>query len=137
MVGHELPGGAVDGGQVQVAAEQNHNHHREHAHHDQRRQQDAVHTEPHVPGDAVRDPRPEGHKKPPRLKTPADTEAVKVMEAGSRGGGRGHVQCSVESPEQHQELDQQVEQEPAVVPLPDTVLHPRTVMVEASHAAVT
>lgn len=40
----------------------------------------------------------------------------------------------MKGPEQRQQLDQQVDHEPAVVPLPDAVLDPGAVMVEAPHA---
>lgn len=47
------------------------------------------------------------------------------------------VQGDVKGPQQSQQLHQQVDDEPAVVPFPHTVLDPRAVVVEASHAAVT
>ncbi len=56
---HELPGGAVDGGQVDVAAQQQHHHHRENGNNAQRRQQEPVRSEPQLPRDAGWDARPE------------------------------------------------------------------------------
>lgn len=49
VAGHELPGGAVDGDQVEVAAQQQQGHNREDANDGQRRQQEAVRSEPQVP----------------------------------------------------------------------------------------
>lgn len=46
---HELPGGAVDGDQVEVAAQQQRHHHGENPDHAKRRQQEAVHSEPKLP----------------------------------------------------------------------------------------
>lgn len=51
VAGHELPGGAVDGHQVEVAAEQQQHHHGEDGGDGQRRQQEAVGSEPQLPGD--------------------------------------------------------------------------------------
>lgn len=56
---HELPGGAVSGHQVEVAAQQHHHHHRENANNSQHRQQEPVQPEPQFPRDAGRDARPE------------------------------------------------------------------------------
>lgn len=56
---HELPGGAVDRDQVEVAAQQQPHHHRENTDNPQRRQQEPVDSEPQLPGDAGRDARPE------------------------------------------------------------------------------
>lgn len=56
---HELPGGAVNGHQVEVAAQQQHHHHRENTNNGQRRQQEPVHSEPQLPWDAGWDARPE------------------------------------------------------------------------------
>lgn len=47
------------------------------------------------------------------------------------------IQSDAKGPEQSEQLHQQVDDKPAVVPLPDTVLDPRAVMVEAPHAAFT
>lgn len=47
------------------------------------------------------------------------------------------VQSDVKSPQQSEQLHQQVDDEPAVVPFSHTVLDPRTVMVEATNAALT
>lgn len=52
VAGHELPGGAVDGRQVEVAAEQQQHHDGEDGGDGQRRQQEAVGSEPQIPGDA-------------------------------------------------------------------------------------
>lgn len=52
MARHELPGGAVDGGQVEVDAQQKQHHRGEDAEDGQRRQQEAVSPEPEVPGGA-------------------------------------------------------------------------------------
>lgn len=49
----------------------------------------------------------------------------------------GHIQSNVKSPEQSEQLHHQVDDEPAVVPLPHAVLDPRTVVVEAANAAIT
>lgn len=46
VAGHELPGGAVDGHQVEVAAEQQQHHHGEDDSDGQRRQQEAVGPQP-------------------------------------------------------------------------------------------
>ena len=43
----------------------------------------------------------------------------------------------VQPPQQHQQLDSQVQHEPAVVPLTNTVLYPGAVMVVTSHAVLT
>lgn len=47
------------------------------------------------------------------------------------------VQGDVKSPQQSEQLHQQVDDEPAVVPLPHTVPDPGTVVVEAANAAFT
>lgn len=56
---HELPGGAVDGDQVEVAAQQHHHHHGEKPDESQRCQQEPVRSEPQLPCDAGWNPRPE------------------------------------------------------------------------------
>jgi len=48
---HELPGGAVDGDQVEVAAQQQRHDHREDPDHAERHQQKPVHSEPQLPCD--------------------------------------------------------------------------------------
>lgn len=55
---HELPGGGVDGDQVEVTAQQQHYHHREDTCNSQRRQQEPVHSEPQLPCDTGGDARP-------------------------------------------------------------------------------
>lgn len=55
---HELPGGAVDGHQVEVAAQQQHDHHGENANDDQTRQKETVTPEPQIPGDTGRESGP-------------------------------------------------------------------------------
>lgn len=47
---HELPGGTVDGHQVEVAAQQQHDHHGENTNKDQTRQEETVAPEPQIPG---------------------------------------------------------------------------------------
>lgn len=47
------------------------------------------------------------------------------------------VQSDVQSPQQSEQLHQQVDDEPTVVPLSHAVLDPGTVVVEAPHAAFT
>lgn len=47
------------------------------------------------------------------------------------------LQSNVKGPQQSEQLHQQVDDKPAVVPLANTVLDPRTVVVEASDAAFT
>lgn len=59
---HELPGGTVDGHQVEVAAQQQHNHHREKANNDQAGQKEAVAPEPQIPGVTGGDSRPAKQK---------------------------------------------------------------------------
>lgn len=49
VTGHELPGGTVDGHQIEVAAQQQHDHHRENTNNDQARQQETVAPEPQIP----------------------------------------------------------------------------------------
>lgn len=100
---HELPGGAVDGDQVEVAAQQQQHHHGEDTDEGQRRQQEPVHSEPQLPCDAGRDAR----------------------------------QSDVKRPEQSEQLHQQVDDEPTMVPLSHAVLDPGTVVVEATNAALT
>lgn len=59
VAGHELPGGAVNRHQVEMAAEQQQHHHGENATDSQRRQQEAVRSEPQLPRDPRGDARPE------------------------------------------------------------------------------
>lgn len=59
VAGHELPGGAVDGDQVEVAAQQQHHHHREDANDGQCCQQEGVGFEPLLPRHAGCDARAE------------------------------------------------------------------------------
>lgn len=59
VAGHELPGGAVDGDQVEVAAQQERHDCGEDPHDAQRRQEKAVRLEPRLPRNAWRNPRPE------------------------------------------------------------------------------
>lgn len=47
------------------------------------------------------------------------------------------VQSDVKSPQQSEKLHQQVDDEPAVVPLTNTVLYPGTMVVEAPDAVFT
>lgn len=47
------------------------------------------------------------------------------------------LQSDVKGPQQSEQLYQQVDDKPAVVPLANTVLYPRTVVIEASDAAFT
>ena len=49
----------------------------------------------------------------------------------------GYPQSKVEGPGQSSQLDQQVEEEPAVVLLPDTVLYPGAVVVKLAHTPLT
>lgn len=58
VAGHELPGGAVNRHQVEMAAEQQQHHHGENAADGQRRQQEAVGSEPQLPRDPQRNARP-------------------------------------------------------------------------------
>lgn len=62
VAGHELPGGAVDGDQVEVGGEQQQDDPGEDPDHGERRQQEAVGSEPQLPGDAGRNPRAETSK---------------------------------------------------------------------------
>lgn len=48
---HELPGGAVDGHQVEVAAQQQYHHHGENTNNDQTCQEETITPEPQIPGD--------------------------------------------------------------------------------------
>lgn len=57
VAGHELPGGAVDGDEVEVAAQQQQHDAGENPDHGERRQQEAVRSEPQIPRQAGRNPR--------------------------------------------------------------------------------
>lgn len=59
VTGHELPGGAVDGSQVEVGAQQHCCHHWEHTDQNQGCQQENVHTKPGFPRIAGRNSWPE------------------------------------------------------------------------------
>lgn len=48
---HELPGGAVDGRQVELAAQQQYHHHGENTNNDQTCQEETITPEPQIPGD--------------------------------------------------------------------------------------
>lgn len=56
---HELPGGAVDGDKVEVAAQQQNHHHRENTNDTKHRQQEPIDSEPQLPCDGGWDARPE------------------------------------------------------------------------------
>lgn len=78
---HELPGGAVDGHQVEVAAQQQHDHHRQDTNNRQARQEETVAPEPQIPGDTGRDSRAaKKKKKKVRLTVHADQMWRKTSE---------------------------------------------------------
>lgn len=54
-----------------------------------------------------------------------------------RQTGYRDLQSYLQGPEQNDQLYDQVDDEPAVVSLPDTVLYPGTVVVKATHTAFT
>lgn len=125
---HELPSGTADGHQVEVAAQQQHNHHRENTNHDQTRQKETVAPEPQIPGVTGWDSRP---AKQMSVSLIIQEKHLNIEMY------RADIQSDVKSPQQSEKLYQQVDDKPAVVPLTNTVLYPRTMVVEAPDAVFT
>lgn len=61
VAGHELPCGGVNGGQVQVNAEQDEHHHWKHPRDADRPEQESILSEPLLPGGCKDHARPETH----------------------------------------------------------------------------
>ncbi|TNN61802.1 hypothetical protein EYF80_028024 [Liparis tanakae] len=124
VAGHELPGGGVQGHQVQVGAQQQQHHQRQQQQHHQHGQQHAVGPQPRRPAGGGAQAGPGGTR-----------EALKPTRPDPTRPDRRYSPGDVQPPQQHQQLHRQVQQEPAVVPLAHAVLDPGAVVVVAPHAA--
>lgn len=117
-----------------MGAEQEQHDEREQSHEHGHGQQHAVGAQPQLPGRCVAETRPEvmgGRRR----------RSNQTRLCSSRWRWRSvavsYSPGDVQPPQQHQQLDSQVKDKPAVVPLTDAVLDPGTVMVVTPDAVLT